>query len=470
MKNINVKKLFKSEAIGKSIILIVSSVLIYLLISLYFANHFFFYTVINGVDVSLKAHDDVSHTIRSYIEDYELQLIERDGEIEEIRGQDIGMLYNEKNSISKIYKKQSSFKWISSLFKEQEYYVEDIFFYNKDNLENKINQLNCLNKDIIEPQNASFSYSNGSYEVFKEVYGNKIYTDKLKKAIEKSIIEGKTKLDLDKNLCYENPKYTLSSDKTMEAKNLLNKYVSTKITYIFGSKNEMLDGNIINEWLSVDDKLEVAINEKAVKEYVQELSKKYDTVGLLRKIKTSINKIVEVKGGFYGWKINCSAETKALLDNIKVGELLQKEPIYTQKALSRDEDETGNTDDIGKTYVEINITRQHLWFYKDGKLITQGPVVTGDPNKGNPTYVGIYMLNYKQKEATLRGHNYESGVTYWMPFNGNIGIHDASWRYSFGSDIYKRNGTHGCVNAPLYLAKTIFNNIEDGTPIICYEE
>jgi lipoprotein-anchoring transpeptidase ErfK/SrfK len=120
--------------------------------------------------------------------------------------------------------------------------------------------------------------------------------------------------------------------------------------------------------------------------------------------------------------------------------------------------------------VEINITRQHVWFYKNGKLITQGDVVTGDPNKGYSTNVGTYMLNYKEKESTLRGANYEAKVTYWMPFNGNIGIHDASWRYSFGGEIYKRNGTHGCINSPLYLAKAIFENIEEGTPIICYEE
>ncbi|GIM28354.1 hypothetical protein CPJCM30710_10200 [Clostridium polyendosporum] len=464
MKNINVTKLFKSEATGNIIILIASIVLIYLLISLYFANHFFFNTVINGVDVSLKAHDDVDDIIRSYIKDYKLQLIERNGEIEEIIGQDIGMQYNEKSNISKIYEIQNSFKWIGSLLKEQKYYVDDLFVYNKDNLENKINELNCLNKGIIEPQNVSFRYSNGSYEVIEEVYGNKIYKDKLNEAIEMSILKGETKLDLNENLCYENPKYTLSSGKTIETKNLLNKYVSTKITYIFGSENEILDENIINQWLSVDENLEVVINEKAVTEYVQGLSKKYDTVGIARKIKTSTNRIVEVKGGFYGWRINCAAETKALLENIKLSEVLEKEPIYTQKAVSRGED------DIGNTYVEINITRQHLWFYKDGKLITQGAVVTGNPNKGNSTKVGIYMLNYKEKGSTLSGPNYEAEVTYWMPFNGNIGIHDASWRYSFGGDIYKRNGTHGCVNAPLYLAKTIFDNIEDGTPIICYEE
>jgi hypothetical protein len=198
--------------------------------------------------------------------------------------------------------------------------------------------------------------------------------------------------------------------------------------------------------------------------YVRELSGKYDTVGVARNFKTSTGKIVEVKGGLYGWKINFAEETKALIENIKLGEVLEKEPIYIQKALPRGEDEIGNT------YVEINITRQRLWFYKDGKLIAQGSVVTGNPNKGYSTVLGTYMLNYKQKGTTLVGEDYEAEVTYWMPFFGNIGIHDASWRYSFGGNIYKRRGSHGCVNAPLYLAKRIFENIEAGTPIICYEE
>ena len=57
-----------------------------------------------------------------------------------------------------------------------------------------------------------------------------------------------------------------------------------------------------------------------------------------------------------------------------------------------------------------------------------------------------------------------------MPFNGNIGLHDASWRGAFGGNVYKNDGTHGCVNLPSYLAKKIFDNIEEGTPIICYTE
>ncbi|MCB2326750.1 L,D-transpeptidase/peptidoglycan binding protein [Clostridium tagluense] len=414
--------------------------------------------------MSLKAHEDTEDTIRGYVINYKLQLAERNGEIEEIIGRDIGMEYNEKNSIDKVYPGRNSFKWIISLLKDQKYYVEDLFIYNKDNLKNKINGLNCLTTDIIEPQNVSFKYINGSYKVIEEVYGNKIIKDKLYEDIEMGILKGVRKLDLNETLCYENPRYTLSSYKALVTKNLLNEYVKAKITYKFGNEKEILDGNIINEWLSIDKNLETVISKIAVMKYVKKLSKKYDTVGIARKFKTSMGKIVEVSGGLYGWEINREAEAEALLENIKLGNVFEKEPIYAQKALYRAENEIGNT------YVEVNITRQHLWFYKNGELITQGSIVTGNPNRGHSTVLGTYMLNYKQKGATLTGPGYEAPVTYWMPFFGNIGIHDASWRYSFGGAIYKRRGSHGCINAPIYLAKEIFENIEEGTPIICYEE
>lgn len=464
MKNVDIKKLFKSKGTGNVIIFIASILLIYLLISLYFSKHFFFNTVINGVDVSLKSHEDTEDIIKSYVKDCKLMLAERNGKTEEIIGRDIRMEYNEKNSIDKVYFRKKCYIWIISLFKDQKYYVEDLFVYNKDNLENKIDGLNCLNIDIIEPQNVGFKYTNGSYKVIEEVYGNKIIKDKLYEDIEMSILKGVRKLDLNENLCYENPRYTLSSDKTLKTKNLLNEYVKAKITYKFGSEKVILDGNIINEWLSIDKNLETFISEIAVMKYVRELSKKYDTVGIARNFKTSMGKIVEVSGGLYGWKINRDAETEAILENIRHGNVFEKEPLYTNKALYRAENEIGNT------YVEVNITRQHLWFYKNEKVITQGSVVTGNPNRGHSTVLGTYMLNYKQKGATLTGPGYESPVTYWMPFFGNIGIHDASWRYSFGGEIYKRRGSHGCINAPIYLAKTIFDNIEEGTPIICYEE
>ncbi|WP_205694309.1 L,D-transpeptidase family protein [Clostridium manihotivorum] len=461
---INIQELFKRKLTGNIVIGISVVILIYLLVSIYFAGHFFFNTTINGVDVSLKAHDQVKDIIKSSVKNYKLKLIEREGFTEEIDGRAINLKYNEKSSLSSIYRSKNSFKWGLSIFKAQKYLVEDLFVYDKLSLDNRINQLNCLNKDVIEPKNVAFKYVDGSYELIKEVEGNKIDRAKFHKSVESNIIAGVKNIDLNKCPCYENPKYTLKSDKTEKTKKLLDIYVSTKVTYLLGDKTEVLDGSTINQWVSVNEDLDAILDEKAVNEYVNSLSKKYDTVGTPRKFKTSIGKTLNIGGGFYGWKLNKTAEVKALLASIKTGKKIEREPIYTQKAVTRGEN------DIGDTYVEINITRQYLWFYKDGKLITQGDVVTGNPNRGNATSLGIYMLNYKQKGSTLRGENYESDVTYWMPFNGNIGIHDASWRYSFGGDIYKNNGTHGCVNAPLYLAKTIFENIEPGTPIICYEE
>jgi hypothetical protein len=464
MKKVNGKKLFQREFIEKTIIVIASIVFVYLLISCYFANHFFFNTVINGANVSLKSHHDAEHFIKNYIKDYKLQLIERNGETEEITGQDVAMRVSSKNSISKIFNIQKSLNWAGSIFKKDKYYLNDLYVYKKDNLNRKINKLNCLTKGTVEPQNADFKYANGFYEVIEEVYGNKIKKDKLIDTINIYISKGKTKLYLDKNLCYENPTYTLNSEKTIQTRNLLNQYVATSITYKFDKVKEILDGSLIHQWLSVDNELEVALNKKEVMKYVKGLSKKYDTVGIPRKFKTSSGKSIEVKGGLYGWKINKDAEIEFLLETIRLGTVLEKEPIYLQKAFSREDNEIGNT------YVEISITKQRLWFYKEGKLLTQGLVVTGNPNRGFATVVGTYMLNYKQRGATLAGPGYEVDVTYWMPFFGNMGIHDARWRHSFGGEIYKRRGTHGCVNAPLYLAKTIYENIEEGIPIIIYEE
>ena len=55
-----------------------------------------------------------------------------------------------------------------------------------------------------------------------------------------------------------------------------------------------------------------------------------------------------------------------------------------------------------------------------------------------------------------------------MPFNGGIGLHDANWRKTFGGTIYKTNGSHGCVNLPPAVAKTIYENISAGDPVLCY--
>lgn len=127
---------------------------------------------------------------------------------------------------------------------------------------------------------------------------------------------------------------------------------------------------------------------------------------------------------------------------------------------------------IGDSYVEIDISRQHVWMYKNGKCIVDTDCVTGTAGN-HDTPPGYFFLTDKVPGKTLRGSNddgskYAAPVSYWLPFNGGIGLHDASWRATFGGTIYITNGSHGCVNLPTSAAKTIYENIDMSTPIIVY--
>ena len=124
--------------------------------------------------------------------------------------------------------------------------------------------------------------------------------------------------------------------------------------------------------------------------------------------------------------------------------------------------------------VEIDIANQHVWMYKNDILIADTDCVTGNVSAGHSTPTGVYKLAGKERDRYLRGKNddgtnYCSFVKYWMPFNGGIGLHDASWRSKFGGKIYKNSGSHGCVNLPRSAAETIYNNIDKSYFIVVYK-
>ncbi|WP_347563511.1 L,D-transpeptidase family protein [Hungatella hathewayi] len=234
------------------------------------------------------------------------------------------------------------------------------------------------------------------------------------------------------------------------------------VTYHFGDRSEVLDGDTICGWLTDDGEETVTISREAVAEYVQNLAETYNTAYCAKKFVTTGGAVVTINRGHYGWMIDKAAETEALMTLLEAGESVDREPIYAQTAASHD------GPDYGDTYVEMNLTAQHLYYYKHGKLVVESDFVSGDEAKGFSTPAGAYELTYKQRNATLKGKNYNTPVSYWLPFNGNIGMHDGYWRNEFGGDIYKKNGSHGCINLPPAIAKTIYENIEAGTPVLCY--
>ena len=117
------------------------------------------------------------------------------------------------------------------------------------------------------------------------------------------------------------------------------------------------------------------------------------------------------------------------------------------------------------TYIDVDLTNQILTYYKNGMPAMTSDVVTGNASKHNDTPEGVYEIYMKQKGRTLRGPDYETFVNYWMPFTGNYGLHDATWRGAFGGSIYKTAGSHGCVNLPKSAASTLYDLAPIGTKV-----
>ena len=236
----------------------------------------------------------------------------------------------------------------------------------------------------------------------------------------------------------------------------------TTVTYRFGNRSEVLDGEKIHAWLVSDGQGGVSLNESKIGEYVSWLAQTYNTAYKPKSLKTSYGQTVTISKSVYGWKINQKEETEALKQLLLSCESQEREPVYSQTAAVHDENDYGNT------YVEIDYTNQHLWYYKEGSLVTEADIVSGKLSNGNGSPDGIYKIVYRQSPAVLKGEDYESNVTYFMPFAYNVGIHDAAWRSAFGGNIYINSGSHGCINVPYDCATAIYQNIEVGTPVVAY--
>ncbi|WP_197023931.1 L,D-transpeptidase [Butyrivibrio sp. NC2002] len=124
--------------------------------------------------------------------------------------------------------------------------------------------------------------------------------------------------------------------------------------------------------------------------------------------------------------------------------------------------------ELGNEFILVNMGDQHLLYYKDGKLTIDYDIVTGNTGRGRGTPVGLYHVYNKRYHTILRGDDYASFVNYWLGVNKGIGIHDATWRREFGGEIYKTNGSHGCINSPLEDMEKLYELVEVGVPVLLY--
>lgn len=376
----------------------------------------------------------------------------------EIGAEEIDYKYIDSPELPKIFDEQNEWKWIFSIIKKSRYTSPVSSEYDEDKIRKMIDGIDRLD---VEPLNARVAYSDSSNSFVIEPHDIAIdmTKDQLFDLVVESIETRNSQVNVEENI--QKPDIFDNDKSLIIAKDKADEYLKVKLKYDFGDRREVVDGFLLKNWITIDGK-EVDISPEEVKAYVIELAKKYDTYGRGREFKTNTGEIITTSGGTYGWVIHRGKTTDELIKYIKAQENKTIKPVYSYEALIRD------SDDIGDSYVEIDLKRQMVFVYINGELRVSTPTVTGNTSKGYDTPVGVYPLNYKETDAILRGESYASPVKYWMPFNGNIGLHDADWRDSFGGNIYESNGSHGCINLPPDNAKNIFDLVYPGMPVVVH--
>lgn len=459
------KKNAKKLVLGVLIAYVAIMVLGYMGVSYYFSSHFLKGTTISGMDCSNKTADQVKKKIQKQLGQYKLRITEIDGKTETIQGSAIDLTYVDDGKIDELLSSQDRWKWITAFSAKKTYELAVTTTYDEKKLTGVLDDMSCFQQEnIVAPEDAYLEEQDGEYVIVPEVEGNTLDRTKLESAVKDAIENGKTEINLEELGCYEKPSVLQDDAGLIAERDAKNQLLKVDITYDFGDRSETVDGSVVKDWLIQDSDGNWTVDESKAAAYVQQLAYKYDTFGLTHEFTTHAGNKITLKGGDYGWVIKKSETTAALVEYIKEGKTGTVEPVYLYEGKSRD------TNDIGGTYVEISIQDQEMWCYKDGVVVVDTPVVTGNVSKGYDTPAGgVWAIDAKKHDAVLKGEGYTQPVTYWMPFNGNVGIHDAdTWRSQYGGEIYKTSGSHGCVNTPTANAEKIFHTVEIGTPVIVY--
>lgn len=430
-------------------------------------------TTVNGLGVSGLTVEEAERRIGDfYNSEYQLTIKQRGGTKEVIQGSEIGFsVALPEGLLQGILDAQNLADRLSGPDVDNSHRTEMQNTYNEEALAAKFNSLNCVSgSGIIPTTDAHVSaYQEGQpFTIVAEVRGNNVDREKTAEAIRAAVASGAPELDLEAAGCYYEVQVTSENAELIALCETMNRCREMTVTYTFGEQAEVLDPATICSWITGSEDGQIAVSQELAAAYVQTLAAKYDTAGTTRTFHTATGRDVSLTGP-YGWKMDQAAETAALIAMIRTGETQSREAQFTSSAVEHSETEWGNT------YVEVDLTGQHVYMIKDGTLVWDAPCVTGNLSKKHDTPEGIYSLYYKERDRVLRGakqadgsYEYESPVSYWMPFNGGIGLHDANWRGNFGGNIYKTSGSHGCINLPPSKTRALYDLVYKGIPVFCY--
>lgn len=466
------KKSRKTLAIVAISLLVVIGLLagIYFGMANKYSECFLMGTMVNGTDCSGMTIDEVGNLLQKQVEEYVLTIEGANGTAEEIEGTDIGIVYNGYKQLEEAFDAQNSYAWPKALFEINEITAEVDFNYDSNKLNERIATLECLKpENQVAAVAATVVYQDGQFVIQEETYGTQIDTTKLGEVIVAAVSAISTKINLEEAGCYIQPTFTKDSPEVIAARDEMNKYLTASITYSLDSIVVTVDKSQTYQWISVDENMMPVISLDGVKGFTKTLANQYNTPDRAGQITTPTGKVVDVALAGYGRAVGVDAEAEQLIAEIKEGKTITREPIFSRAATPE-----GQTI-WGTTYIEVDITEQHMWYIVNGAIALETDVVTGKRG-ANDTPTGTYTILEMQRNRVLRGRplpngkpSYLTPVSYWMRVTwSGIGFHDAGWQPTFGGERYLTNGSHGCINMPPAMAAQLYSMIGLGTPAVIH--
>ena len=435
-------------------------------------------TYINSLSVAGMTTEEAHNALLEEKEVKDLTLITPKGESVVFAAQDFKAEYTIPSGALNEAANEGNFNWVSKLFKSSEYAVKYDYNYSEEDLKNLIQNYDWGSE---VSQNAKIVRADsGKFEIQPETLGDKFDTNTLLNYIMEQLSAGKNTITMEESGCYENYRAKVKATDLEDDLEVYNRYANCNITFDFEDRKKLLDNDTIISWLLTKEDgsfvttsgHDIPLNQDAIAEFVAEMADETDTFGKDHEFYATLDGWITVPWTYascYGWQIDQKATVEQIIELINAGDPVVVEPVYTAWGTGY----TRATDDIGTTYIEVDISAQHFWYYRDNEVIMDYDIVSGtETNSERRTPRGICQIVGHVKGKTLGTYavqGYEQWVDFWMPFNYyGCGFHDLS-RSSYGGSVYMYNGSHGCLNMRWSEAQNLYNNIEDGLPVIIHD-
>ena len=442
----------------------------YLGMTAYYKDSFPAFTWVNSIYCTGKTVAEVNEELLLDVKAPVLTIIDKDGNQAQIDLKEAGYYESYENSLTTYVNDMNSLSLFEKLSGERTVFLGPERGWDSEVLYELFCNLPPIKEELERAVAMEIVFQDGEY-MLQDDLKQRLMPELAFGYIQDCIRVGQYQIDLAEGECYSDYPITGNvPEETLKLWEKLDDFLDCGIVYDMGAEEIAIDRKIASGFVSLDaegdflmdENGELIPDEEAMTAFIDGLAAEYDTVGTELAFEATRGETVMVPYKKYGTKLDRDAEVAYFLEAFKNKVSEVHIPEYEQKGYVR------GKDDIGITYIEIDMTEQKMYCYVNGYCEVETDIVTGNMKRGWDTPEGVNYIYAKQKNRILRGADYESYVNYWMPVNGGIGIHDATWRNKFGGEIYKKNGSHGCINTPKADMKTIYELYEVGTPVIMF--